>query len=121
VEKLPALRKVIAVAREIPVGEAKLVLTSLELWSDRTLLNLTRILPPWEEEDPGAAFLEIGLWDDAGTMYETRGSTFGSDGRMMSGHRRFDPVPIQARELTLVVRDLKRNASTEITLTVEDD
>jgi hypothetical protein len=105
----PELVRVVPLAREAVSRRGyRLMLISLEIWSNGVDLRYALLALAPEESDPlpGPAIYRWRLSDDLGTGYELSGATSGA-GRTVHLHQlSFQPAPPpDARVLTLTLRD----------------
>lgn len=100
---VPVLRHVVPlVGRHLTVGEARVVLVSLEVWSSFLVLNLAHVGVDMPQRF-GTTIRWRG-WDDVGTQYRSVGSGASGMHGLVAERQRFGPsAPAAARTLTLVV------------------
>jgi hypothetical protein len=110
-EQPPELVRVLPLAREIYAGQSlRIVLISLEIWSDWFDLRYAMLPEPTAAAEP-EALLAWQVADDAGTTYEHTGMATGGGRRLHVTQLGFRPAPPpEVRTLTLTV-----TSGTEVT------
>lgn len=122
---VPELERVLPVVRdlgELPSGE-RLVLVSLELWSDHLTLRWavrSRAEERWERGRYRRLFPGPGeweAWDDAGTTYRPAGGGGSGGEHWVSLRHAFHPAPPpEAYEITFLLKDPERGELVRTTI-----
>jgi hypothetical protein len=106
----PQLQRVVPIARDVEVGEgARLVLLSLEIWSDWLDLRLATVGPGAARPPnvPLTPMVPYGAWtlsDDRGTAYQNIGASLSADNQMQVCQVSFSPSPpAEAKRLTMTL------------------